>query len=88
MGVSEEVVWFKIEIRFPLFTNLVNQGEHMLKEKGIINLCIIGACPTIDFTDPKTVILRDDFGGKVRLTRKEWRFLKKTLIKTGTIRRK
>lgn len=48
-----------------------------VREQGMVKLCATqGCCPTVDFTDKKKVILRDDFGGKVQLTRKHWRDLK------------
>lgn len=46
-------------------------------EKGIVKLCgVQGCCPTIDFTDPQKVVLRDDFGGQVQLTHNQWQYLK------------
>ncbi len=46
-------------------------------EKGKILLCgVQGCCPSIDFTDPNLVVLKDDFGGEVRLTREQWMDLK------------
>ena len=42
-------------------------------EKGTVKLCgVSGCCPTIDFTDPQKVILKDDFGGQVQLTQDQW----------------
>lgn len=38
-----------------------------------------GCCPTIDFSEPKVVIIKDDFGGRVRLTRTQWSGLKAVL---------
>ena len=50
-------------------------------EKGVVTLCgVQGCCPTIDFTDSQNVILSDDFGGKVRLTRAEWEELKAKFV--------
>lgn len=46
-------------------------------EKGIVALCgTQGCCPTVDFTSPRRVLLKDDFGGQVQLTRKQWGDLK------------
>lgn len=46
-------------------------------EKGTVRLCgTQGCCPTIDFSDSEKVVLRDDFGGKVQLTREQWTELK------------
>lgn len=46
-------------------------------EKGIVTLCgVKGCCPTVDFTDPTKVVLKDDHGGQVQLTQAEWTELK------------
>lgn len=46
-------------------------------EQGTVKLCgVQGCCPTIDFTDSEKVVLQDDFGGKVQLTREQWNELK------------
>ena len=46
-------------------------------EQGVVKLCgVQGCCPMVDFTNPRKVILKDDFGGHVQLTRKQWRDLK------------
>ena len=46
-------------------------------EKGIVKLCgVQGCCPTVDFTDSEKVVLKDDFGGQVQLTRNQWQDLK------------
>jgi hypothetical protein len=46
-------------------------------EMGIVALCgVQGCCPTIDFTDPNQIVLKDDFGGKVQLTQEQWAELK------------
>lgn len=46
-------------------------------EQGTVKLCgVQGCCPSVDFTNPEKVILSDDFGGKVQLTRREWAELK------------
>lgn len=51
------------------------------EEEGIVTLCAIrGCCPTIDFTNPNIVIIRDDLGGLVKLTRVEWAELKTKFI--------
>lgn len=48
-----------------------------MPEKGIVKLCgVQGCCPTVDFTDPQKVVLKDDFGGQVQLTKKQWQDLK------------
>ncbi len=48
-------------------------------EKGIVTLCgVKSCCPTVDFTSSRKVVLKDDFGGKVQLTRRQWRDLKAT----------
>lgn len=54
------------------------------EEIGKVTLCgAQGCCPTVDFTNPEEVVFRDDFGGKVRLTRQEWEELKvKFFLKT------
>lgn len=48
------------------------------KEEGIVTLSCGGGecCPTVDFTNPEKVVLKDDFGGKVELTQKQWNDLK------------
>jgi len=46
-------------------------------EKGIVKLCgVQGCCPTIDFTDPQKVVLKDDFDGQIQLTQDQWQDLK------------
>ncbi len=53
---------------------MVNQRS---PEQGKILLCgVQGCCPSIDFTDPNAVVLKDDFGGKVQLTPEQWADLK------------
>ncbi len=50
-------------------------------EKGVVTLCATqGCCPTVDFTNPDEIVLRDDHGGKVKLTRAEWAELKQTFV--------
>lgn len=49
----------------------------MSQETGIVRLCgVQGCCPTVDFTDPQKVVLKDDFGGQVQLTLDQWQDLK------------
>lgn len=52
------------------------------KEEGVVTLACGGGdcCPTVDFTNPEKVVLKDDFGGKVQLTRKQWSDLKDGFI--------
>jgi hypothetical protein len=46
-------------------------------EQGMVTLCgVQGCCPTVDFTDPEKVVLKDDFGGRVQLTPDQWADLK------------
>jgi hypothetical protein len=46
-------------------------------EQGVVTLCgVQGCCPTVDFTNPQKVVLRDDHGGQVQLTPQEWAELK------------
>jgi hypothetical protein len=46
-------------------------------ETGVVALCgERGCCPVVDFTFPGKVILRDDLGGRVQLTREQWADLK------------
>lgn len=46
-------------------------------EQGVITLCgVQGCCPTVDFTNPNEIVLRDDYGGKVQLTPAQWNELK------------
>ena len=48
-------------------------------ETGVVTLCgVQGCCPTVDFTNSDQVVLRDDLGGKVTLTRPEWDELRRT----------
>lgn len=48
-----------------------------IPENGIVKLCAVnGCCPTVDFTDPKKIVLKDDFGGQVQLTAAQWQDLK------------
>jgi len=50
-------------------------------EKGTVKLCgVQGCCPTVDFTDPTKVVMKDDFGGQVQLTREQWRELKTKFV--------
>lgn len=42
-------------------------------ETGVVRLCCSSSCcPTVDFTDPDVVTIKDDFGGEVKLTRDQW----------------
>jgi len=51
-----------------------NMGKENTPEVGIIRLCgTQGCCPTVDFTSPRMVVLKDDFGGEVKLTSEQWR---------------
>lgn len=46
-------------------------------EKGTVKLCgVQGCCPVVDFTDPKKIVIKDDFGGHVQLTPNQWQDLK------------
>ncbi len=46
-------------------------------EQGMIKLCgVDGCCPSVDFTDPQKVVVNDDFGGRVQLSREQWDDLK------------
>lgn len=46
-------------------------------EKGRIPLCATqNCCPAVDFTQQDKVVITDDYGGKVTLTRSEWDYLK------------
>ncbi len=52
-------------------------SHQQIPEQGKVTLCgVEGCCPTIDFTDPHKVILKDDFGGQVQLTHDQWDDLK------------
>ncbi|OHA78860.1 MAG: hypothetical protein A3B07_03570 [Candidatus Yonathbacteria bacterium RIFCSPLOWO2_01_FULL_43_27] len=52
------------------------------KEEGVVTLACGDetCCPTVDFTNPEKVVLKDDFGGMVQLTRKQWSDLKDGFI--------
>lgn len=46
-------------------------------ERGVIKLCgVQGCCPTIDFTEPNKVVIKDDFNGRVELSTEQWKELK------------
>ncbi|MDO8510219.1 MAG: hypothetical protein Q7S15_01170 [bacterium] len=45
----------------------------MKKPSRTVRLCKPGGCPTV--TIGKIVVIRDDYGGKVRLTKNEWQRL-------------
>jgi len=52
-------------------------------EQGVQTLCgVQGCCPTVDFTNPDEVVMKDDHGGMVRLTRAEWNELKEGISKS------
>lgn len=52
-------------------------------ETGVLTLCgVQGCCPTVDFTNPEEIVLRDDHGGMVRLTQAEWGELKQFVRQT------
>lgn len=52
-------------------------GPNVMPEQGKVKLCgVQGCCPEVDFTNPEQVVLRDDFGGSVQLTRDQWSDLK------------
>jgi len=51
--------------------------SHPTLEQGTVKLCgTQGCCPAVNFDDPNEVVLTDDFGGRVRLSRDEWQDLK------------
>lgn len=53
------------------------EDEAARAETGVLTLCgVQGCCPTVDFTNPEEIVLRDDHGGMVRLTQAEWGELK------------
>jgi hypothetical protein len=55
----------------------VEKTSEKTPERGVVTLCgTQGCCPTVDFTDPQAVVIRDDHGGKVNLTPMEWAELK------------
>lgn len=46
-------------------------------EQGRVQLCgVKNCCPSVDFTDPKQVVLKDDFNGRIQLTLEQWQDLK------------
>ncbi len=56
-------------------------SDFVEKEEGVVMFCgDSGCCPLVDFTDPKRVILKDDYGGKVKLTREQWSLFKKHFL--------
>ncbi len=46
-------------------------------EKGVITLCGDNCCPEVDFTQTDFVLIRDDFGGQVKLTKRQWSEMKR-----------
>jgi hypothetical protein len=53
----------------------------IVPEEGKVTLCAVNnCCPTVDFTKLKSVIIRDDYGGKVKLTREQWQDLKNKFV--------
>lgn len=55
-------------------------------DKGILKLCCaVHGCPSVDFTDPSAVVLKDDFGGVVRLSKDEWELLKSHITAEANI---
>lgn len=53
----------------------LSDGESL--EKGIVALCgERGCCPLVNFMNPNKVVLTDDLGGRVQLTRAQWEDLK------------
>ncbi len=53
-------------------------------EEGVVTLCgTQGCCPTVDFTEPGKVIIKDDHGGRVELNAGEWNDLKGKFSATG-----
>lgn len=55
----------------------MDKPTNKVPEKDVVTLCgTQGCCPTVDFTDPSTVVIRDDFGGSVKLTPEQWGELK------------
>lgn len=54
-------------------------------ESGVLTLCgVQGCCPTVDFTNPAMVVLKDDHGGEVKLTQAEWGELKQFVLKNSS----
>lgn len=57
-------------------------------EKGVVVLCgERGCCPEVDFTFFGKVILRDDLGGRVKLTLEQWEDLKERFSQKQARRR-
>lgn len=53
------------------------EDEATEAKTGVLTLCgVQGCCPTVDFTNPNEIVMRDDHGGMVRLTQAEWGELK------------
>jgi hypothetical protein len=55
-------------------------------ESGVVTLCgVQGCCPTIDFTDPQKIVITDDFGGSVQLTKDQWEEMKSIFTAPSTL---
>ena len=74
---------------YNLLTNLWQKGINIMtttkqipemKNNRVRSCGVQGCCPTIDFTDPQNIILKDDFGGKICLTKDQWEWLRKESI--------
>ena len=53
-----------------------SSASQRVPEQGMVKLCgVAGCCPSVDFSNPEKVILKDDFGGQVELTRAQWKDL-------------
>jgi len=64
-------------------------SEDESPEKGIVALCgERGCCPEVDFTFPGKVILRDDLGGRVKLTLEQWEDLKARFVTAPKLTRR
>lgn len=50
-------------------------------ETGIQTLCgAQGCCPTIDFSNAGHVVIKDDYGGTVRISRPAWKEFKRHIL--------
>jgi len=48
----------------------------------VVTLCgVQGCCPTLEVQEDGGVIIRDDFGGNVRLNHQEWNDLKEKIFR-------
>lgn len=62
-----------------------NTNKKKPEEQGVIKFCgVQGCCPSIDFTDPNKVVIKDDFGGSVELTIEQWKELKALFVPEAT----